>query len=88
MGSSLSIEFFLNQNQGQIGSMCLEKRSDCIKNGTTVAGLCDSPASTITFGLALCGVFLSKTTNPAVQHSFDEQSEGSAPAHQLAERRI
>ena len=49
MGSSLSIEFFLNQNQGQIGSLCLEKRSDCIKNGTAVAGLCDSPASTIPF---------------------------------------
>ena len=41
-GSSLRIEFLLNQDQGQIGPLCLEKRGDRIQNESVVASLCDS----------------------------------------------
>jgi hypothetical protein len=46
-GSILSIEFLLNQNHGQIGSMCLEKRSDCAGNVLAVGAMCASPAQTM-----------------------------------------
>ena len=57
LGSSLRIEFLLNQNQGQIGPLCLEKRGDRIQNRAAVASLCDSPASISPFGLTVVGVF-------------------------------
>jgi len=45
-GSSLRIEFLLNQVHCQIWSLCLDQRGGCMQNGATVAALCDSPAST------------------------------------------
>ena len=64
LGSSLRIEFLLNQNQGQIGPLCLEKRGDRIQNRAAVASLCDSPASTIPFRPRSVRVSLSKNTTP------------------------
>jgi len=57
LGSSLRIEFLLNQNQGQIGPLCLEKRGDRIQNRAAVASLCDSPASTLPLLAARRGRF-------------------------------
>ena len=46
-GSSLGIEFVLNQDHGQFGALCLNQRGDRIQNLAAIACLCDSPASTL-----------------------------------------
>ena len=46
-GSSLGIEFVLNQDHGQFGALCLDERSNRIQNRAAVAALCDPPASTL-----------------------------------------
>ena len=45
-GSSLRIDFMLDQNQGQILTLGFNQRSNHIQNGETFARRCDPPAST------------------------------------------
>jgi len=63
-GSSLRIEFLLNENHGQISSLCVDERSDCIQNWAAVAPLDDPPASTIPFCPRSVRVLIQKNTTP------------------------